>query len=68
MIRADLRATDLQDADLLGADLRDADVRGCDLSTALFLTQPQVNAAIGDTTTVLPAGLERPRHWGTSRT
>jgi hypothetical protein len=68
LIRADLRGADLQDADLLGADLRDADVRGCDLTTALFLTQPQVNAAVGDATTALPAGLERPRHWGTSRT
>ena len=63
LIRADLREADLTDADLLGADLRDADVRGCDLSTALFLTQPQVNAANGDRGTVLPAGLTRPGHW-----
>ncbi|MDT0188085.1 pentapeptide repeat-containing protein [Microbacterium sp. ARD31] len=63
LIRADLRAADLADADLLGADLRDADVRGCDLSTTLFLTQPQANAAIGDHATVLPDGLRRPRHW-----
>ena len=67
LIRADLRAADLGEADLLGADLRDADVRGCDLSNTLFLTQPQVNAAIGDATTVLPAGLERPRHWTAAR-
>lgn len=64
LIRADLRAADLHDADLLGADLRDADVRGCDLSTTLFLTQPQVNAARGDAATVLPSGLRRPGHWG----
>ena len=64
LIRADLRDADLGEADLLGADLRDADVRGCDLSTALFLTQPQVNAATGDATTVLPDGLARPGHWG----
>jgi uncharacterized protein YjbI with pentapeptide repeats len=63
LIRADLRDADLTDADLLGADLRDADVRGCDLSTALFLTQPQVNAAIGDRASVLPDGLDRPGHW-----
>jgi uncharacterized protein YjbI with pentapeptide repeats len=63
LIRADLRDADLTDADLLGADLRDADVRGCDLSTALFLTQPQANAAIGDRATVLPDGLDRPGHW-----
>lgn len=63
LIRVDLRDADLTDADLLGADLRDADVRGCDLSSTLFLTQPQVNAALGDAATVLPAGLRRPGHW-----
>jgi uncharacterized protein YjbI with pentapeptide repeats len=63
LIRADLRGALLRDADLLGADLRDADLRGADLSTALFLTQPQVNAAVGDATTVLPDGLARPAHW-----
>lgn len=63
LIRADLRDADLQDADLLGADLRDADVRGCDLSSAVFLTQPQVNGARGDGSTVLPGGLSRPGHW-----
>lgn len=65
LIAADLRGADLGAADLIGADLRDADVRGADLSTALFLTQTQVNAANGDATTALPVGLERPGHWGT---
>ena len=50
-------------ADLLGADLRDADVRGTDLSAALFLTQPQVNAMVGDAATTLPEGLSRPARW-----
>lgn len=63
LIGADLRAADLADADLLGADLRGADVRGCDLSTTLFLTQPQVNAADGDVATTLPDGISRPQHW-----
>lgn len=63
LIRADLRDADLGDADLLGADLRDADVRGCDLSSALFLTQPQVNSTSGDAATRLPSGLARPGHW-----
>ncbi|GAA5106993.1 pentapeptide repeat-containing protein [Alloalcanivorax gelatiniphagus] len=67
LIGADLRGADLADADLLGADLRGADLRGCDLSTTLFLTQPQVNAATGDATTVLPDGLARPGHWGVLR-
>ena len=63
LIRADLQGADLRDADLLGADMRDADLRGCDLSTAIFLTQPQVNSAIGDAATRLPAALARPGHW-----
>ena len=63
LIRADLSGSDLRDADLLGADLRDADLRRCDLSTALFLTQPQVNSAVGDASTVLPEHLRRPGHW-----
>ena len=65
LIRADLRGADLREADLLGADLRDADVRGSDLRDALFLTQPQVNAARGDDATRLPDGTSRPAHWAT---
>jgi len=63
LIRADLSGADLGDADLLGADLRDADLRGARLASALFLTQPQVNGALGDAATVLPPGLTRPAHW-----
>jgi len=63
LIAADLRGADLRDVDLLGTDLRDADVRGCDLSSALFLTQPQVNGAIGGRATTLPEGLSRPARW-----
>ncbi|HVW43239.1 MAG TPA: pentapeptide repeat-containing protein [Amycolatopsis sp.] len=64
LIGADLRAADLTLADLIGADLRGADLAGADLSTSLFLTQPQVNAAIGDAATRLPGSLDRPAHWG----
>lgn len=63
LIAADLREADLREADLLGADLRDTDVRGCDLSTVLFLTQPQANAAVGDHATTLPEGVSRPSRW-----
>lgn len=63
MIRTDLRGADLREADLLGADLRDADLRGTNLSTALFLTQPQVSSAAGDAASALPEGLARPGHW-----
>jgi hypothetical protein len=63
LIGADLRGVDLGTADLLGADLRGADVRGTDLGGCLFLTQPQVNAAVGDMSTDLPDALTRPAHW-----
>jgi uncharacterized protein YjbI with pentapeptide repeats len=63
LLGADLRGVDLGEADLLGADLRGADVRRTDLSTALFLTQGQVNAARGDEQTLLPVVLRRPGHW-----
>ncbi|HRD60478.1 MAG TPA: pentapeptide repeat-containing protein [Nocardioides sp.] len=63
LIAADLRSAVLDRADLLGADLRDTLVAGADLSTVLFVTQPQLNAALGDATTLLPAGLRRPAAW-----
>jgi uncharacterized protein YjbI with pentapeptide repeats len=63
LIAADLRGADLRTADLIGADLRDADLRGANLTGAIFLTQPQLNAAKGDTNTKLPPGLTRPAHW-----
>ncbi|MEW1696421.1 pentapeptide repeat-containing protein [Streptomyces sp. NPDC091278] len=63
LIAADLTGADLSLTDLIGADLRDAELSGADLTGALFLTQPQLNAARGDAGTVLPAGFERPAHW-----
>ncbi|WYP25736.1 pentapeptide repeat-containing protein [Alkalihalobacillus sp. FSL W8-0930] len=62
-IAADLRGANFTCAELLGADFRDADVRGADFTGALFLTQAQMNAAIGDQTTKLPMNLKRPSHW-----
>lgn len=63
LIGADLRGADLRLADLLGADLRAADLSGARLETAIFLTQPQVDAARGDAATTVPAVLRRPAHW-----
>jgi hypothetical protein len=60
LIGADLRGAVLDRTDLLGADLRDADLRGADLSTALFLTQPQLNGARCDAATVLAEELRIP--------
>lgn len=63
LIAADLRGADLSRAELIGADLRDARLAGADLREAIYVTQPQLNAATGDLRTLLPATLERPRHW-----
>ncbi|MFC6332113.1 pentapeptide repeat-containing protein [Paenibacillus septentrionalis] len=63
LIAADLRGANLRGADCIGADLRDANISGADLSTAMFLTQMQLNAATGDMHTKLPAHLQRPSHW-----
>ena len=63
LIAADLCGADLRTADLLGADLRDADLSDADLGGALFLTQPQLNAARGNAGTRVPATLRRPDHW-----
>jgi hypothetical protein len=63
LVAARLDGADLRWADVVGADLRDAELSGADLSGALFLTQPQLDAARGDASTVLPDGLSHPRHW-----
>lgn len=63
LIAADMRGSDLSGVDLLGADLRDAKLEGADLSLALFLTQPQLNAAGGNRRTLIPEDLEVPAHW-----
>lgn len=63
LVGADLTGADLRQADVLGCDLRGADLSAADLSTALFLTQPQVDSARGSGTTQLPAALRRPPHW-----
>lgn len=67
LVGADLRAADLRGADLLGADLRGADLRGADLSGVLFCVQAQLDAARGDASTTLPAGLSRPGRWARLR-
>lgn len=63
LVAADLAGADLRGADLTGADLRGADLSGADLSGALFLTQPQAEAARGDAGTRLPGSVTRPVHW-----
>ncbi|MBO1751834.1 pentapeptide repeat-containing protein [Actinotalea sp. BY-33] len=63
LVGADLRGADLRGADLLGTDLRGAELAGADLRETLFLTGTQLDAAHGDSTTLLPQDRTRPRHW-----
>jgi pentapeptide repeat protein len=63
LIGADLRRADLTRADLTGADLRGANLAGARVRQALFLTQAQLDAAVGDARTTIPDGRVRPAHW-----
>jgi uncharacterized protein YjbI with pentapeptide repeats len=63
LVGAELGGTDLRRADLIGADLRGADLRAADLTDCLFLTQSQLESAVGDSLTRLPSGLRAPGHW-----
>lgn len=63
LIAADLSGNDLSGTDFIGADFRDANLRGADLTKSIFLTQAQLNVAIGDTSTKLPSSLTHPTHW-----
>lgn len=63
LVGANLTGAVLDRTDLLGTDLRGAIVRDTDLRTALFLTQPQLDGAIGTPGTAVPERLRRPRHW-----
>ena len=58
LIGADLSGADLRRADLIGVDLRDANLAGADLTGAIFLTQAQVNAAIGAIRGEAPRGAD----------
>lgn len=63
LIASNMSYSNLEGANLIGADLRDADIRGANLENTLFLTQSQINTAIGDSSTKLPMELVRPLYW-----
>lgn len=63
LLGAHLQGADLSSTDLLGADLRGADLAAARLADSLFLTQPQLDSARGDTATTLPPWSTRPAHW-----
>ncbi|MEW8987301.1 MAG: pentapeptide repeat-containing protein [Bacillus sp. (in: firmicutes)] len=63
LIAADLRNTDMRTTDLIGADLRDANLSGANIVGSIFLTQAQLNSAMGSVDTKLPPTLSIPKHW-----
>jgi len=63
MIAADFSGCSLRKTNFLGADLRDANIKNTDLSKSIFLTQMQLNSAIGNSNTKIPINLSRPATW-----
>lgn len=63
LIAANMQNADLRGVDFIGADLRDANISGANLSTAMFLTQMQINSTVGNCETKLPYYLRIPTHW-----
>lgn len=62
-IAANLKNADLSYTDCLGADFRNADLSHANLKGAMFLTQSQINSAMGNNNTIIPEHLNRPDHW-----
>jgi hypothetical protein len=58
-----LAGTDLVAAQLGGTNLRGAYLFGADLSGAAYLTQEQIELAVGDSSTQLPPYLHMPESW-----
>lgn len=63
LIAANLEGCLLHRANFLGADMRDANIKNTDLSSCFFLTQMQVNSALGNANTKLPSNLALPASW-----
>ncbi|WP_157803145.1 pentapeptide repeat-containing protein [Lacrimispora celerecrescens] len=63
MIAANLSGCSLWNTNFLGADLRDANIKNADLSKSIFLTQMQINSALGNSNTKIPINLTRPATW-----
>lgn len=63
LIAANLVQANLYGANFLGADMRDTNICDTDLSQCLFLTQFQINSAKGNSNTILPPYLHKPKTW-----
>jgi uncharacterized protein YjbI with pentapeptide repeats len=60
---ANLKGANLEGARFSNANLEKANLQGANLTDAKGLTQEQVDSAIGDERTMLPAGLTMPKSW-----
>jgi hypothetical protein len=58
-----LNGADLSGVYLIGADLNGAHLNGAHLRTVVAISQSQIDEALGDPTTELPAGITRPKSW-----
>ena len=63
LIAANLEGCDLTGCNFLGADMRDTNIKNANLSESIFLTQGQINAAIGNLNTRIPKHLNIPSEW-----
>lgn len=63
LIAANFEGCDLTGCNFLGADMRDTNIKNADLSESIFLTQGQINAAIGNLNTRIPKHLNLPSVW-----
>lgn len=63
LIAANLEGCSLNAANFLGADMRDTNLKNTDLTKSLFLTQMQINTAMGNKNTRLPEYLNMPETW-----
>lgn len=63
---ADLSEARLDRADFAGAKFGGVNLAGASLLEARNLTQGQIDEALGDPLTVLPAHLDRPAGWGSA--
>ena len=64
---ANLTGADLSNAALDHADLHAANLSGASLLEVRNLSQQQLDASLGDGTTLLPARLARPARWSAAR-
>lgn len=63
MIGCNLEGSHLFHTNFLATDMRDVNIKNTDMSQCYFLTQGQINSAIGNQYTILPNDLTRPSTW-----